>query len=159
MGLKQGTPFRQKAKNNELTKVICLLEADEDEEYAGLDLKQFYGDIGVKMERFPIKDFKVPQSKPATVEVAKRILSDLRHGERMVIHCAGGSGRTGTILLSLYKLLRIKEPLKKLRSIKSTYVETEEQKNFGNRIDVQSQEIGGPKETRVDVQSQGPPSP
>merc|ERR1711964_40357 len=126
-----GSTFPKTAGNNKLDKVLCLLESFEDEQYAGVNLDQWYKTIGIEMERFPITDYSVPKSEAKTVDLIKRLLSDLQHGKRILMHCAGGTGRTGLLLLALYRLLGIQEPLKKLRCIKSRYVETAGQEKFG----------------------------
>merc|ERR1711964_591926 len=126
-----GTPFTGKACSNSTNKVICLVEKFEDKKYAGFCLDQWYQDLGIEMERFPITDYSVPESKVATVDLIKRLLSDLRNGKRILIHCAGGNGRTGLVLLGLYRLLGIQQPLRKLRCIKSVYVDTKDQERFG----------------------------
>jgi len=92
------------------------------------------------MTRFPIKDFDIPQSKKNTIQLAWDILYELKRGKNILVHCAGGNGRTGTVLYAVYKLINDiglwdvtktnKELLSDLRAIKSRYVERKKQEDF-----------------------------
>ena len=56
---------------------------------------------------FPISDFSAPgeDEEPAFLDLVRQVADDLRSGQRVLIHCAGGIGRTGTaavcVLLAL----------------------------------------------------------
>ena len=47
------------------------------------------------LTRLPIRDFGVPESTPGFRQTAGKIAAALRMGERVVMHCRGGIGRTG----------------------------------------------------------------
>ena len=47
--------------------------------------------------RFPIKDFSIPKNLESVKVLVEEILSELRAGRNVVIHCWGGFGRTGMI--------------------------------------------------------------
>merc|ERR1712098_68308 len=134
--VEKGTLFTTNAMQNGLDKVLCLIENWEDGKYAGVNLDEWYKSIKIEMTRFPIKDFSTPQSQECYAGVCERLVSDLKAGKNCLIHCAGGSGRTGLILLGVYRLLGIKNPLEKLRAIKSVYVETLPQEQFGMALRV-----------------------
>lgn len=127
--------FLRNAKENELTRVIILIDEVEDMDYAKVPkLEEWYKSQGIKAERFPIKNLSVPTSVDATVTLVTRMEKRLRSGENLLIHCCGGSGRTGTVLLALYRKLGIPNALEELRKIKSTFVVTDEQRMFGESL-------------------------
>jgi protein-tyrosine phosphatase len=47
--------------------------------------------------RFPIEDFGVPDDREAFRGLASELAAQLRTGRRLLVHCAGGIGRTGTL--------------------------------------------------------------
>lgn len=50
---------------------------------------------------FPIADYGIPADIEAYRALLGRILSMLREGRAVLVHCAGGIGRTGTVAASL----------------------------------------------------------
>jgi protein-tyrosine phosphatase len=54
-----------------------------------------HADVGTAIT-FPIRDFSVP-TLDATVAIVECVVDHLRSGERVLIHCRGGKGRSGTI--------------------------------------------------------------
>lgn len=81
-----------------ITRVICLTPLEEiwrkSSHYACF-LES--GAYRWKQEMFPIKDFSVPDDREAYLELAQRLADRLVAGENILIHCAGGVGRTGTL--------------------------------------------------------------
>merc|ERR1712202_70214 len=62
--------FMANTRRNKPTKVICLLEEHEDIEYAKVpNLAEWYSTMGMEMERFPIKDYDVPKSMEAMLDL------------------------------------------------------------------------------------------
>lgn len=47
------------------------------------------------IDRFPIRDFGVPRNSADFLNCAGQIAAALRDGERIVVHCRGGVGRSG----------------------------------------------------------------
>merc|ERR1711964_792241 len=121
--------FNSLVRTNEVKHAIVLLEDHEDIEYAGVELEKFYEDQDVYMQRLPIKDYCVPSEDDA-VTLIEDLLNKLRAGEHIIMHCAGGNGRTGIVLYGLYRRIGIKYALKSLRKVNSKYVETAEQEKF-----------------------------
>lgn len=120
-----------KVKENEL-KVICVLtEAHEFEKYSGDDgLIEFYEkECGLTVYNRAIPDFEIP----ASGDLVNNILDltyHLSQGRNALIHCAGGTGRTGMVLAGVIKNLGCYDPVARIRKVKSTYVETVEQEKF-----------------------------
>ena len=52
----------------------------------------------------------------------------------MLVHCAGGTGRTGMVIASIVKSVGVRNPIQWIRRVKSTYVETKEQEDFVNNL-------------------------
>ena len=77
----------------------------------------------------PIEDFSAP-TLGELLAIVKWIESMAKKGKRVLIHCLGGSGRSGTVAVAyiMYSQnLSLKEALSKVRSLKPSAVETEEQ--------------------------------
>jgi len=84
---------------------------------------------GIEVLYTPIEDFTAP-SLEELLEIVKWIDKRARGGKKVLIHCLGGSGRSGTVatayLMYAYRL-SLKEALAKVRSLKPSAVETEDQ--------------------------------
>ncbi len=84
---------------------------------------------GVKVLHSPIEDFTAP-SLGQLLEILRWIEERVSEGKRVLIHCIGGLGRSGTVATAwlLYsKKLPLREALKVVRSVRPGAVETEEQ--------------------------------
>lgn len=55
------------------------------------------GGLAFSVIRLPIRDYGVPESVTAFRVAAHGIAEALRRGERIVMHCRGGIGRTGLV--------------------------------------------------------------
>jgi len=83
---------------NGIQRVVCLTSMEEiwrkSTAYACL-LEA--GGIPWRQEMFPIKDYDVPEDREAYLTFVREMAAALRAGERLLVHCAGGVGRTGTL--------------------------------------------------------------
>ncbi|WP_055281896.1 dual specificity protein phosphatase family protein [Thermococcus sp. EP1] len=77
----------------------------------------------------PIEDFTAP-SLEELLDILGWIEERVKKGKKILIHCFGGSGRSGSVavayLMYLYGL-SLREALLRVRSLKPSAVETEEQ--------------------------------
>jgi len=123
--------FLKKCKENEL-KVICVLtEEKEFKEYSGRDdLPKFYEeDCKLTVYNRAIEDFKIPKCGDL-IDNIKDLTHHLSQGRNCLVHCAGGTGRTGMVVAAILQNLGVYDAVAKIRRVKSTYVEKPEQEKF-----------------------------
>lgn len=60
----------------------------------------------------------------------------LAQGKNVLVHCAGGNGRTGMVIAGIVKSVGVRHPIPWIRRVKSSYVETEEQEKFVKSLPV-----------------------
>jgi protein-tyrosine phosphatase/nicotinamidase-related amidase len=85
-----------------VTDVLCLLPDGELAAYGVSDLLGRYRGAGLGVRQAPIADQSIPTLAEAT-SVVDWLRSRLRAGGRVVIHCAAGLGRSGTIAACLLR--------------------------------------------------------
>lgn len=81
--------------------------------------------------RFEISDYGVPEDSGAFVALIDLIAEKLSRGERLLVHCAAGIGRTGTVACAI--LVRLGVGLDEAVRIvgeAGSYAEAEQQRNF-----------------------------
>lgn len=116
------TRFAEKARLAQLDLVIVLTEVEEYLEYAGTSsLIDYYNALGAKVLARPIPDFGVP-SRELLAEVINVATLALADGENVLVHCAGGSGRTGIVVCGVLRNLGVHDTIAWARRQKSTYV-------------------------------------
>ncbi len=123
--------FIHKCKVNNL-KVACVLtEPHEFEKYSGTDeLLEFYREeCGLIVYNRSIPDFDIPTSGDLVNNILD-LTYHLAKGRNCIVHCAGGSGRTGMVIAAVIKNFGVYDPIARVRRVKSTYVETYEQELF-----------------------------
>ena len=128
---KEKKDWLEKVKLNNL-KVICVLtESHEFEKYSGMDsLLEFYEkECKLKVYNRAIPDFEIPTSGDLVNNILD-LTYHLSQGENCLIHCAGGTGRTGMVLAGVIQNLGVYDTVARIRKVKSTYVETVEQEKF-----------------------------
>ncbi|WP_148881906.1 protein-tyrosine phosphatase family protein [Thermococcus aciditolerans] len=84
---------------------------------------------GVEVLHSPIEDFAAP-SLSQLLEILRWIEARVEEGKKVLIHCMGGLGRSGTVAVAwvMYsKGLPLREALKMVRRIRPGAVEVEEQ--------------------------------
>lgn len=83
-------------------RIVCLTPDDEiankAPEYAHA-LKN--GGVGRSCERVDIADYRAPMAGDAFRSLVSRVGLRVRDGEHVLVHCAGGIGRTGTFAVCL----------------------------------------------------------
>lgn len=79
-----------------VTKVLSLLQPNEAIALHLAEEEKLAIQEGLKFENFPIVDHSVPDIN-ALKPLAKRLLDEIQQGEKLVIHCYMGVGRTGVV--------------------------------------------------------------
>lgn len=91
-------------------------------------------DFGLEWHHLPIKDVHTPDSvfEDLWTYSGLRLRSALARGERIVVHCRGGLGRTGTVagLLLVEFGDEPKTAVKKIRAARPGSIETTDQEKF-----------------------------
>lgn len=123
--------FVAKCKKNDLRVVCCLTEQEEFKKYSGMDgLLEFYREeCGLVVYNRAIPDFQIPTSGDLVNNILD-LTYHLSKGRNCLVHCAGGSGRTGMVIAAIIKNLGVYDPVARIRKVKSTYVETPAQEIF-----------------------------
>ena len=122
-------------------RVSHLVSLIEDDELAQYEIGNLYAEAerrGIAVHRLPIPDVSVPADVECVAPLVKRIGGWSAVGEKVVIHCIGGLGRTGTVA-GCYLVERgidAARALKLLREVRAPNCpETEEQREFVRRYE------------------------
>lgn len=90
------TDFVSAAQDVRITRLVCLVDpehiASNSPDYAQARSDNFGF---LTLVDFPIADYGVPENPAAFEAFVMDLAEQLRQGERLVIHCAAGIGRTG----------------------------------------------------------------
>jgi protein-tyrosine phosphatase len=113
--------------------VVCLL-ADDERRDLGLDREAAAcREAGLAFIEFPIEDFGVPTSTARIVPVLQRIVTALRQGGSVGIHCNQSVGRSGLLASCVLVALGF-EPVEAFHVISksrgTTVPETSEQRRW-----------------------------
>jgi protein-tyrosine phosphatase len=114
-----------------------LVSLMEDKEYPMLqipNLRERAADYGIEVLWFPIGDGSCPTSIEEFGGAVQRVVTALRNGNTVVVHCKGGWGRTGIMaaacLLSIESDLTPEEAIAIVRRARAGTVENERQERF-----------------------------
>lgn len=112
--------------------VMCLAGGEElarkSPDYAA---RLAAGDLPWRWRACPIEDFSVPADPAAFAAAIAAAAALLRQGERLVLHCAAGIGRTGLAAICLLRELGLDQAEAEARiRAAGSGPETEEQRAF-----------------------------
>ncbi len=83
---------------------MLLLVEDHELEASGVpDLPKVIDGEGIELLRFPVPDFGVTDDRDGLRAVLDDALARVRAGQRVVVACRAGRGRTGTIVACLLR--------------------------------------------------------
>jgi len=128
--------FWENVQLKTVTAVVALVQAadysgsheDEPALANSPNLFRDYVSGGLTVIRFPMEDFTVPSGR-GLWNLTQHIAILLMQGHNVVVHCWGGSGRTGLVVNSVAKLLG-QDPqvlLEKIATSKGAYFDVQEQ--------------------------------
>jgi protein-tyrosine phosphatase len=119
-------------RNEAVCAIVCLAEKDELQEKSSEYAQALEaGTVPCSVLLFEIPDRGVPEDRDSFWALAGNVAKQLQSGEAVLIHCAGGVGRTATLAICV--LLALGEPASDARSVVSragSTVETASQREF-----------------------------
>ena len=77
--------------------LVSLLEMEESDELELLDEPSICQDHSIEFISFPIKDRSIPSDTVAFLKLVERLIKEIDNGNKRVIHCRMGIGRTGVL--------------------------------------------------------------
>jgi protein-tyrosine phosphatase len=119
-------------KNEAVGVIVCLAEKDEIHEKSFEYARALEnGTVPCAVSHFEIPDRGAPEDRDAFWTLAGDVAKRLHRGDSVLIHCAGGVGRTATLAICV--LLALGEPPSEARSAVSragSTIETAPQRNL-----------------------------
>lgn len=98
--------FETDLKQEGITLIVALLPFQEMEQKSPQYARKLRENtFPVPVRHFPIPDFGVPEDPAAFLELAGDLAQRLKNGAKILIHCAAGIGRTGTLAVATLFLL------------------------------------------------------
>jgi len=105
-------------RNEAVRAIVCLAEKDEVQEKSSEYARALEaGTVPCLVLPFEIPDRGAPEDQDGFWGLAGDIAKRLQSGEAVLIHCAGGVGRTATLAVCV--LLALGEPVSNARSVVS----------------------------------------
>lgn len=94
------TSFLDLMKTNRVDVVVRLTGSDEIKlKSPGYHAFRAEDELPVDEIKFPIEDYGIPGDQDAYLDLVRTICDLLIGGRNVLIHCAGGIGRTGTLAI------------------------------------------------------------
>ncbi len=118
--------------------IISLTEQKEIDNLGASDFISLIEKEKIPWLQFPIKDFGIVDKAQEILwePISKNIHQKIKAGGRILVHCRGGCGRTGMIVLRI--MIEFgedpDEALERLRRIRPCAVETKAQENWARML-------------------------
>lgn len=94
--------FVAEAERAHLDTIVCLTPTPEIEEKSPDYLDAINkGELPCPRLAYPIRDFHAPDDREEFMAFLESLAQELVGGQRLLLHCAGGIGRTGTTAICL----------------------------------------------------------
>ncbi|BDA80076.1 hypothetical protein LPTSP3_g30060 [Leptospira kobayashii] len=128
-------------KKQKITHVISLITEQEYAEYGVSEMKTEYANAGFETFYLPTLDQRVP-TLPSFHETIEWMEKALQKKGKILIHCVGGLGRSGTLAAGYLigkEKMTAKEAIQKVRESRSERaIESREQEKYLNEFEKQS---------------------
>ena len=116
------------------TTILSLTPKEEMEDLGASDFVSMIAKERIPWVHFPIKDFSIVDQQQEVLweKISKNINLQINNGNRILVHCRGGCGRTGMIVLR-FMIEFGEDPekaLERLRVIRPCAIETRAQENW-----------------------------
>ena len=116
------------------TTLVTLIEDHEFGLLKVASLGRAAGDAGLDWRHLPIRDVSVPGAafEAGWKRLGPLLLERLRRGERIVVHCRGGLGRSGLVAAKILVELGIapRDAINRVRAVRRGAIETAEQEAY-----------------------------
>lgn len=112
--------------------LVNLMELDEMGRWQMQDYWQEAQKVGLETRHFPIRDVDIPADRAAFHAFVCGLIAELDAGKRVVVHCLGGLGRSGTLAacLLIERGMDDEAATKRVRHSRPGAIETKAQENF-----------------------------
>lgn len=112
--------------------LVNLMETDEMERWQMQNYFAEAQNVGLETVHFPIRDMDIPSDKAALRGLVAQLHNHLSADKRVVIHCLGGLGRSGTIAACLLTEngLSAHEAVRLVRLFRKGAIQTAAQENW-----------------------------
>jgi protein-tyrosine phosphatase len=128
--------------------IVCLTEAFEIRQKSSAYAEALEaGTVPCFVQPFEIREGSVPENRESFWTLAIDVANQLRSGQAVLIHCAGGVGRTAMLAISV--LMALGEPMNEAESLVSragSTVETMVQMEMISWCATRAAPLPGPKE-------------
>ncbi len=112
--------------------VVSMTEMHELDRKGAGTLGTDLQNAGVIWRHLPVPDYGTPDAALDAVWPALQdeVLAVLAKGGKVLVHCFGGCGRSGMVVLRLMQAAGVQDALNQLRAVRPCAVETEAQMNW-----------------------------
>lgn len=129
--------------------VLGLTTAEEAHSLGWGDFPGRLAAAGIPWTGLPIEDYTAPDARfeMAWPDVRERLIRSLAAGERILVHCRGGRGRSGTVVAALLVAggLDPEAAIAAVRRVRPGAIETADQADWVRRLQPGGRPQAGPE--------------